>query len=126
MREKNPEHPVARYCVVARARLGLDPYKMAEKIDKSRTAYIQYEEGTVIASTEALLKIAQVSKVSLGVISSFAEGGVLPSDPAVLALAEKIARAPKTVQQMLAKMFSEAADDGAVLAAGFIPMPGGK
>lgn len=126
MREKDPDHPVARYCAVARARMGLDPYKMAERIDRSRTAYIQYEEGSVVASTEALLKIAEVSGVSLGVISAFAAGGVLPTDPAVLALAERIAKSPKTVQQLVAKMFAEPADDGAVLAAGFTPMPGGQ
>lgn len=70
-RPKNPDHPVAKFCAAARRQLGLGIVEMSEKLDKSRSMYIQYEDGTAFPSAEVLLQISRLAGLSLGMISSF-------------------------------------------------------
>lgn len=117
MRPANPDHPVARFCRTARATLRATPAEMGRRLNKSKALYYQYEDGSTIPSVELLLEIAKQSGLSLGLISWYAEGRTLPTDPAVLALAAKIADASEEVRAMMERAFGEPADNARVASA---------
>ncbi len=72
-RDRNPQHPVARFCRLARIRAKLTQPKLAAKLGLTKAAISQWETGKTQPGLDDLIRLSLLSRVSLGAVTAFAD-----------------------------------------------------